>query len=362
MCSGYYSYKEGHRPEFPGEADFGGTVVQPQFWPENLDYAGKQVVVIGSGATAVTLVPEMARTAAHVTMLQRSPTYVVSRPAKDAVADWLRRNLPAKLAYSLVRLKNVGFGIYFYRLTRKYPAKAKERLVGMVSEQLGPDYDVATHFTPRYNPWDQRLCLVPDADLFVALKSGKASVATDVIDSFTPTGIRLKSGAELPADIVVAATGLKLVALGGMTVSVDGAPVNPAECLAYKGMMFSNVPNLAVSFGYINASWTLRSDLIAEYVGRLLNHMKASRTTIATPIPAADVVAEKLAMDLTSGYVQRGADAQPRSGNRAPWKVTANYALDTLELRYGKIADGEMRFSRAVATSATAAPIALAAE
>ncbi len=347
MCSGYYSYAEGYTPDFAGLTDFAGTVVHPQFWPADLDYAGKQVVVIGSGATAVTLVPEMAKVAAHVTMLQRSPTYVVSRPAKDAIADWLRNTLPPKLAYSLVRLKNVSLGMFFYRMTRKQPEKVKANLLGRVRAELGPDYDIATHFTPTYNPWDQRLCLVPDADLFASIKAGSSSVVTDRIEKFTAHGIRLESGRELPADVVVTATGLKLVALGGMTVSVDGTPIKPADCLAYKGMMFSGIPNLAVSFGYINASWTLRSDLIAYYVGRILNHMTATGTVVATPVPGPDVVPERLAMDLSSGYVQRGADALPRSGNRAPWKVTANYALDTMELRFGKVDDGELRFTKA---------------
>ena len=346
MCTGYYSYAEGYKPDFAGEADFKGQIIHPQFWPENLDYAGKQVVIIGSGATAVTLVPELAKQAGHVTMLQRSPTYVVSRPAKDAIADALRAVLPAKLAYSLVRFKNVALGMLFYRMTRKNPAKVKGKLLEMVREQLGPDYDIATHFTPTYNPWDQRLCLVPDADLFASINAGTSSVVTDRIERFTATGIALASGRELPADIIVTATGLKLIALGGMKISVDGRAVDPSECLSYKGMMFSNVPNLAVSFGYINASWTLRSDLIAYYVGRILNHMKATATDIANPVPGADVVAERLAMDLSSGYVQRGAGALPRSGNRAPWKVTANYALDTIELRFGKVDDGELRFSR----------------
>ncbi len=345
MCSGYYSYAEGYRPEFAGQADFKGRIIHPQFWPDDLDYAGKQVVVIGSGATAVTLVPEMAKTASHVTMLQRSATYVVSRPAKDMIADVLRAILPAKLAYRLVRFKNVQFGMYFYKLARQNPEKVKANLIGRVEKQLGPDYDIATHFTPSYNPWDQRLCLVPDADLFNAIKSGAASVATDQIAHFTPDGIALKSGKTLAADIIVTATGLKLIALGGMAVSVDGVAVSTSECLAYKGMMFSNIPNLAVSFGYINASWTLRSDLIAMYVCRLLNHMKATGTRVATPVPGPDVVAEKLSMDLSSGYVQRGSDALPRSGNRAPWLVTANYRIDTLELRDGRVDDGEMRFT-----------------
>ena len=348
MCSGYYSYDEGHRPDFAGEADFAGRIVHPQFWPADLDYAGKRVVVIGSGATAVTLVPEMAKTAAHVTMLQRSPTYVVSRPGSDKVADQLRKWLPAKLAYALIRIKNIGWGMLFYSQSRKNPAKVRDMLVGGVAAELGPDYDVATHFTPRYNPWDQRLCLVPDADLFASIRDGHAAVVTDTIERFTAGGIRLTSGAELPADVIVTATGLKLIALGGMRVTVDGHAVAPGDRLIYKGMMVSGVPNLALTFGYINASWTLRSDLIAAYVGRILNHMAATGTTVVTPVPGTDVVAERPALDLTSGYVVRGADAMPKSGNRRPWKVTANYVLDTMELRFGKVDDGELRFTQAV--------------
>jgi cation diffusion facilitator CzcD-associated flavoprotein CzcO len=256
MCSGYYDYAGGHRPEWAGEAEFSGRVVHPQHWPEDLDYAGKRVVVIGSGATAVTLVPEMAKTAAHVTMLQRSPTYMAARPAVDATADKLRARLPAKLAYDLIRARNVLFGMYFYRMARKRPAAVKERLLGMVREQLPADFDVETHFTPKYNPWDQRLCLVPDNDMFEAIRAGTASVVTDQIDRFTPNGLLLKSGRELPADVVVTATGLKLHLLGGMKVEVDGCQVDFAQTYNYKGMMFSDVPNLASVFGYTNASWT----------------------------------------------------------------------------------------------------------
>jgi monooxygenase len=346
MCSGYYSYEQGHKPAWPGEADFTGQVIQPQFWPENLDYAGKKIVVIGSGATAVTLVPAMAGKAAHVTMLQRSPTYMVSRPASDAIADVLRKLLPAKMAYDLIRWKNVTLGMWFYNQTRKHPEKVRANLLGRLEKLLPHGYDMARHFNPRYNPWDQRLCLVPDADLFDAIKAGHADIVTDTITRFEPTGIRLASGDLLEADIVVAATGLKLEALGGMAVSVDGQPRRIADALAYKGMMFSGIPNLAISFGYINASWTLRSDLIAEYVGRLLNHMKAKGLAVATPTPAPGVEAERLAMDLSSGYVQRGADALPRSGNRAPWMVTANYKHDRRELRGGDLGE-DMVFSAA---------------
>lgn len=350
MCSGYYSYSQGYKPEWPGEATFNGPIIQPQFWPEALDYAGKKVVIIGSGATAVTLVPEMAKQAARVTMLQRSPTYVVSLPGSDRIANILRAVLPAQMAYDLVRWKNVSFGMWFYKQTRKHPEKVRANLLGRLKKLLPETFDTARHFTPKYNPWDQRLCAVPDGDLFKAISDGKADVVTDTITSFEPGGIRLASGSLLEADIIVAATGLKLEALGGMAVSVDGEPRRIADALAYKGMMFSGIPNLAISFGYINASWTLRSDLIAEYVGRLLNHMKASGTSIATPTPSPDVHPQRLAMDLSSGYVQRGADALPRSGNRAPWVVTANYTLDRQELRDGALGD-DMVFTRPHAVS-----------
>jgi monooxygenase len=294
----------------------------------------------------VTLVPAMAKTAKHVTMLQRSPTYMVSRPGSDAIANFLRKVLPAQMAYDIVRWKNVTFGMWFYSQTRKHPEKVRANLLGRLQKLLPEGYDMGKHFTPKYNPWDQRLCLVPDADLFDAIKAKKADIVTDTIAKFEPNGIRLTSGELLEADVVVAATGLKLEALGGMAVTVDGEARRIADSLAYKGMMFSGIPNLAISFGYINASWTLRSDLIAEYVGRLLNHMAATGTTIATPTPAPDVQPERLAMDLSSGYVQRGADALPRSGTRAPWMVTANYKLDKQELRDGKL-DDEMVFSSA---------------
>ena len=272
-CAGYYRYEGGYTPEFAGTADFAGQIIHPQKWPEDLDYAGKRVVVIGSGATAVTLVPEMAKTAGHVTMLQRSPTYVVSRPAHDLLANKLRRNLPAKLAYHLIRWRNVLWGMYFFQLSWRKPAEVKRLILGGVRLALGPDYDITTHFTPRYNPWDQRLCLVPDGDLFKSIRENRASVVTSEIDTFTQTGIRLKDGSELPADIIVTATGLVLQVLGGVEVSVDGRDVDFAGKLTYKGMMYADVPNLASSFGYTNASWTLKCDLTCEYVCRLINYM-----------------------------------------------------------------------------------------
>ena len=361
MCSGYYSYASGHDPVFPGRESFTGEIVHPQFWPENLDYKNKKVVVIGSGATAVTLVPEMAKDAAHVTMLQRSPTYVVSAPAEDALANWLRARLPARLAYAMVRWRNVLFGMYFFNLSRKKPEKVKQYLLKLVTNELGPDYDVKTHFTPRYNPWDQRLCLVPDSDLFQSIKTGKASVVTDTIDTFTPKGIRLKSGKELEADIIVTATGLKLELLGGMQVVVDGVAKNLARAMSYKGMMYSDVPNLASAFGYTNASWTLKCDLTCEYVCRLLNHMDTKAMPIATPLRDASV-AEAPWLDFSSGYVQRALEILPRQGTEKPWKLYQNYALDLVTLRYGKIEDGTLKFSKPRQAANTNHSAAIAAE
>ncbi len=346
-CSGYYSYEEGHRPHFAEEESFAGKIVHPQFWPEDLDFAGKKVVVIGSGATAVTLVPEMAKAAGHVTMLQRSPTYVVSRPAEDAFANWLKRHLPAMLAYTITRWRNVLMGMYFFNMSRKKPDKVKQYLIKMVRDELGQDYDVKTHFTPRYNPWDQRLCLVPDADMFAAIREGRASVVTDTIERFTPKGIKLTSGAELDADIIVTATGLKLITLGGMQVAVDGQPVDIARAMSYKGMMYSDVPNLASTFGYTNASWTLKADLTSEYVCRLLNHMDRNGYAQATPRRTDPTIEEEPWLDFSSGYVQRALSILPRQGNKRPWKLYQNYALDLVTLRYGKVDDGTMEFAKA---------------
>jgi len=345
LCGGYYNYEAGYTPDFEGVKSFKGRVVHPQHWPADLDYAGKKVVVIGSGATAVTLVPEMAKTAGHVTMLQRSPTYVVSRPAEDPVANWLRTKLSPMTAYRITRWKNVLLGMLFYRMARKNPEKTKERIIGMVRENLGPDYDVATHFTPRYNPWDQRLCLVPDNDLFDALKAGSASVVTDQIETFTATGVTLKSGAVLDADVVVTATGLNLQVLNGVEFTVDGVKVDPAKTLNYKGMMYSDVPNMASSFGYTNASWTLKCDLTCEYVTRVLNHMDRTGTRQATPRNLDPNIGEEPWLDFSSGYVQRSIDKFPKQGSKAPWKLHQNYALDIVALKYGKVDDGFMEFS-----------------
>ena len=344
LCSGYYDYAKGHSPEFPGAERFGGRIVHPQFWPADLDYAGKRVVVIGSGATAMTLVPAMADSAAHVTMLQRSPTYVVSLPARDRIARALHTLLPVRAAYGLTRWKNVVLQMIFFRLARKRPAKTKARLIGLVREALGPDYDVATHFTPRYNPWDQRLCLVPDADLFDAIRAGRAAVETDTIETFTEDGIRLASGKTLPADIVVTATGLELKMAGGLALTVDGAPVALSERLHYKGMMYEGVPNLATTFGYTNASWTLKADLTAMYVCRLLNTMTKRGLRQATPYNDDPEIAEEPFLEFTSGYVQRAASLLPKQGSKKPWKLNQNYALDIMALRLGSV-DKAMRFS-----------------
>jgi monooxygenase len=345
MCSGYYRYEAGYTPEFAGTSDFEGRIVHPQQWPEDLDYAGKRVVVIGSGATAVTLVPELARQAAHVTMLQRSPTYVVSRPAQDPVANKLRAKLPSKLAYHLIRWRNVLWGMYFFQLSRRQPAKVKQLILGGIRMALGPDYDIATHFTPRYNPWDQRLCLVPDGDLFKAIKDGSASVVTNQIERFTQKGIRLQDGGELEADIIVTATGLVLQVLGGAEVSVDGRAIDFARSLNYKGMMYSDVPNLASSFGYTNASWTLKCDLTCEYVCRLINYMDRHGYKQCVPHNVDPSIMELPSLDFSSGYVQRSVAKMPKQGSKRPWRLYQNYALDIVSLRYGKVADGVMQYS-----------------
>ncbi len=345
MCSGYYNYENGYEPEFPGVKDFAGRIVHPQKWTDDVDYAGKRVVVIGSGATAVTLVPELAKQASHVTMLQRSPTYVVARPARDPLADRLRAKLPAKLAYQLIRWRNVLLGMFFFQLARRRPEKMKRMILGGVRAALGPDYDIGKHFTPRYNPWDQRLCLVPDGDLFKAIRDGRASVVTNVIETFTPKGIRLQDGSELEADIIVTATGLNLRLLGGLEVSVDGRRIDFARALTYKGMMYSDVPNLASALGYTNASWTLKCDLTCEYVCRLLNYMDRRGYKQCVPHNVDPAIAELPSLDFTSGYVQRAIATLPKQGSKRPWRLYQNYALDIVSLRYGRIEDGVLRYS-----------------
>jgi len=354
MGSGYYRYDTGYTPDFPGIADFRGKVVHPQFWPEDLDTSGKRVVVIGSGATAMTLVPSVAKNAAHVTMLQRSPTYVATLPAVDPVAQRLRKLLPNRLAYSLVRLKNVVKSMVLFYFVRKNPGPANKRLIGMVRDALGPDYDVETHFTPRYNVWDQRVCAIPDADLFDAIKSGSVSVATDTIKSFDADGIALNSGARLDADIVVTATGLEMQLLGGAELFVDGRKVELAETMFYKGMMLGNVPNLSYMVGYNNASWTLKSDLSAEHTCRILNYMDRRKATQVVPVLDETQVADGNFFGLTSGYLERAAAHAPKQGKAHPWRVHHNYARDYASLRLGKIDDGVLVFSGPQTTRAAA--------
>ena len=355
MCSGYYSYKQGYTPEFPGLDRFTGRVVHPQQWPDDLDTTGKRVLVIGSGATAMTLVPALAGDVEHVTMLQRSPTYVVARPDVDAVANGLRKVLPDGLAYRATRWKNVTLQGYIYGRSRTHPDQMRKRLLDGVRTHLGPGYDVHKHFTPTYNPWDQRLCLVPNGDLFDAIKSGKASVVTDTIDTFTEHGVTLTSGEMIEADIIVTATGLQLVTLGEMDFVVDGEPVDFSTTWTYKGFAYSDIPNLASSFGYINASWTLRADLICEYVCRLLNHMSATGTVQCTPrLRRSDrnMPARPWIDDFSSGYMQRVMDRFPRQGDREPWINPQRYTRDKKMFRTAPIDDGVMQFTRAPAPTA----------
>ncbi|MBM4382124.1 MAG: NAD(P)/FAD-dependent oxidoreductase [Deltaproteobacteria bacterium] len=344
MCSGYYDYEQGYTPEFAGREDFRGRVVHPQKWTEDIDFAGKRVVVIGSGATAVTLVPAMAETAAHVTMLQRSPTYMGSAPDEDRMANALRRWLPERVAYAITRWRNIVGSLLLFQFCKRWPERAKRFFLRMVEKELGAGFDVAKHFTPSYYPWDQRLCLVPNADLFKAMREGRASVVTDQIERFTANGIRLKSGEELPADLIVTATGLNLKFLGGMQVHVDGERIDPAEGMTYRGMMLRGVPNLAWAFGYTNASWTLRADLNCEYVCKLLNHMAEHGHEIARPELNDPEVQPENWMNLTSGYVQRSIHLFPKQGSKLPWKLYQNYALDLAMIGWGRIDDGAMQF------------------
>ena len=346
LCTGYYDYENGYTPDWPGVARFRGRIVHPQKWPEDLNYAGKRIVVIGSGATAVTLVPAMAERAAHVTMLQRSPSYIVTRPAEDKVANFFRRVLPDRAAYMLTRWKNVLTGSFFYRLARNRPKLFKWMVARGVRKQLGEQYD-SKHFTPPYNPWDQRLCLVPDADLFRAIREGRVSVVTDHIETFTEEGLLLKSGERLDADIIVTATGLVLKLFSKMQLVVDQALVDLPKTLVYKGMMFSDVPNLAFAVGYTNASWTLKCDLVAEYVCRLLNHMDQRGYSMCTPRVNDPDVGEQPVIDFNSGYVLRALDTLPRQGLKTPWRLHQNYVKDLSMMRYGRVEDGAMEFKSA---------------
>jgi cation diffusion facilitator CzcD-associated flavoprotein CzcO len=345
MCAGYYDYDQGYLPDFVGKERFQGQVVHPQHWPEDLDYEGKRVVVIGSGATAVTLVPAMAKRAAHVTMLQRSPTYIVSAPDRDPLADWLRTRVSEKSAYAVTRWKNVIVTMGLYNYCKAFPERSKNLIMGMAKRQLRGKVDVEPHFSPSYHPWDQRLCLVPNGDLFKSLRDGKSSVVTDQIETFTERGLLLKSGRELEADVIVTATGLRVKFLGGLKLDLDGTPVDISKTMTYRSMMCSGVPNLAFAIGYTNASWTLKCDLTFEYFCRLLNHMQKRGYTEFCPRKPEDMEEEDL-MALNSGYLQRAVHLLPRQGKVAPWRVYQNYALDRITLRHTKLEDGKLQFAR----------------
>jgi monooxygenase len=346
MCSGYYSYETGFRPEFPGANRFEGQFLHPQQWPAALDYAGKRIIVIGSGATAVTLVPALARDAAHVTMLQRSPSYVVTRPRKDRKAIWMHRRLPKRLAAKLTKWKNVLYSITMFYLARTKPEKIKGLIIKGIEQQLPADYDVKRHFTPRYNPWDQRICLAPDGDLFAAIRSGRVEIVTDTIAEIVESGIRLGSGNTLPADIIVSATGLVVELMGGAAILIDGVPARWNEKLVYKGAMFSGIPNLAFAFGYTNNSWTLRCDLTARFVCRLLRYMDRKGWSVCVPnLPDPSINPEPL-LDFSSGYVRRADGVLPKQGQKAPWRVPQNYVKDLAAFTFGSVNDGTMNFLR----------------
>jgi cation diffusion facilitator CzcD-associated flavoprotein CzcO len=344
MCSGYYRYDQAYTPEFPGQEQFTGPVVHPQFWPEDLDYAGKRVVVIGSGATAVTLIPALAETAGHVTMLQRSPSYIASLPGVDPIAVVFNRFLPRRVAHQANRLKSIVLTQAFYQFCQRLPGVARRMLRKMTAAQLPEGYAVEPNFAPKYNPWDQRMCMVPDGDLFTAISDGRAAVVTGTIDSFTPTGIRLESGEELPADVIVTATGLQLQLAGGAAVTVDGQAVEPGSTYVYRGCMLSGVPNFAICVGYTNASWTLRADLSSKYLCRVLRHMDAHGYRVAVPVHSQAEDARPL-LDLSSGYIQRAVDILPKSGSKPPWRVRQNYILDYFTANYADVRE-QMCFDR----------------
>ncbi len=363
MCTGYYSYTNPYRPEFDGEKSFKGAMFHPQFWPKDLDYRGKKVVVIGSGATAVTIIPAMVEGGAeHVTMLQRSPTYCVSRPAKDRIANTLRKYLPGKLAYNITRWKNVTMQQFLYNATQSNPTKARQRIIEMTAKELPDGYDVGTHFTPTYNPWEQRLCLVPDADLFKAISSGSADVVTDHVDHFVEDGIVLKSGQKLVADIVVVATGLNMEIMSGVDMVVDGKSRRVNDSFSYMGAMYSDVPNLASTFGYSNASWTLKADLISQFVCRVLNHMKATGTSICTPVARGVTEDPEGMMNLSSSYVKRAMDKVPRMGDIYPWRAYHNYKIDKKLMLGRPLEDGWLHFSKAHSNANSVPELAVAAE
>ncbi|MBF6239478.1 NAD(P)/FAD-dependent oxidoreductase [Nocardia otitidiscaviarum] len=345
-CSGYYRYDAGYIPEFAGTERFPGPIVHPQHWPEDLEVADKRVVIIGSGATAVTLGPALARRGAHVTLLQRSPSYILSLPERDPTAARLRRLLPARTAYGLTRAKNVLFSTAIYQLCQRYPQRMRAWIRGLQEKWLPAGYDIDTHFSPRYNPWDQRLCLAPNGDFFRAIRRGQLTMVTDTVDTFTETGLRLGSGADLDADVIITATGLNLLVFGGMELVVDGRPISLPDTMAYKAMMLSGIPNFAYVLGYTNASWTLKADLVCEYVVRLLKHMDAHGYAKATPVRDPAVGTSPF-LNFEPGYVLRALEYLPKQGDRAPWKLTMNYLRDLPKLRYGRITDDAMVFERA---------------
>ncbi|MFG1795204.1 flavin-containing monooxygenase [Nocardia sp. NPDC049149] len=346
-CCGYYRYDEPYTPDFPGVDRFTGPVVHPQFWPADLDYANKKVVLIGSGATAVTLGPALTAQGAHVTMLQRSPSYIISAPERDNLALRVRRFLSPRAAYAVARAKNVALATVMYQLSQRYPANMRKRIRGWQERWLPPGFDIDTHFTPSYNPWDQRLCLAPNGDFFRAIRKGRLDVVTDRVETFTETGVQLASGATLDADIVITATGLNLLAFGGVELEVDGRPVTLSEHMAYKAMMLSDVPNFVYVIGYTNASWTLKADLVSEYLVRLLRHMDAHGYARCLPVRDPSVGAESLFLNFTPGYVLRAANQFPIQGDRAPWRLRMNYLRDLVALRHRPIADDALSFARA---------------
>ena len=341
---GYYNYDQGHNPDFAGREDFNGEIIHPQHWPENFDYACKKIVVIGSGATAVTLVPTLAETAQHVTMLQRSPTWIASRPDTDWVANFLRKILPEKLAYKLTRKKNIAYSRYIYNMAQNKPQKTGDYLLKQIRKELGEDFDVEKHFTPNYNPWDQRLCLVPNADLFKSMKAGKADVVTDHIERFTEDGILLKSGEMLDADVIVTATGLSVLIGGGAEISIDGTPQDLSQKFGYRGLMFSDVPNVVSIFGYTNASWTLRADLISRYGCRLMQYMDANGLDSVTPIAPKDLIPRPW-IDFDAGYITRVADQLPKQGDRDPWQNRQDYKFDLTTLMDADVAQDGLVFA-----------------
>ncbi|MGH3724670.1 MAG: flavin-containing monooxygenase [Mycobacterium sp.] len=359
-CSGYYNYDEGYSPEFPGSADFQGQIVHPQHWPEDLDYKGKKVVVIGSGATAVTLVPAMAPDTAHITMLQRSPTYILSLPNENPIINGLRKVLPEKVAYPVARWMNIGQLIFSYQASRKFPRAARQLIMQQAKLQLPKGYDYKKHFGPKYNPWDERLCVVPNGDLYKTIRNGKADIVTDQIETFDETGIKLKSGKHLDADIIITATGLNLQFFGGIIPSVDGVPADLRSLTVYKGAMLTGIPNMAFTIGYTNASWTLKADLVSEYVCRLLNYMDENGYTTTVPELLDPTVEPLPFMEFTPGYVLRALEELPRQGSKHPWRLKQNYAYDIGMMRRSRVTEG-MRFGKkkASAPSSSSEPVAV---